>query len=143
MEIYECYDSLNKQVAVLCVIFVRLCKGPQQSQRRQFCDHTYPPDTLSGYQSYCQNSVISHITIGSYVSVRSSRYEALGKFGEHERCVRGARGVASSNSSFLSALQISQVLHISMYAQLTYENIFNPRENFFLEGKLLIDKDHV
>ena len=52
------------------------------------CDHTYPPDTLSGYQSYCQNSVISHITIGSYVSVRSSRYEARGKFGEHERCVR-------------------------------------------------------
>ena len=28
------------------------------------------------------------LTIGSYVSVRSSRYEARGKFGEHERCVR-------------------------------------------------------
>ena len=26
-----------------------------------------------------------HSTIGSYVSVRSSRYEARGKFGEHER----------------------------------------------------------
>ena len=25
-----------------------------------------------------------HLTIGSYVSVRSSRYEARGKFGEHE-----------------------------------------------------------
>ena len=116
MEIYECYDSLNKQVAVLCVIFVRLCKGPQQSQRRQFCDHTYPPDTLSGYQSYCQNSVISHITIGSYVSVR-----------------------AESNSSFLSALQTSQVLHISMYAQLTYEPIvlkhFQPEGKFFSRGK--------
>ena len=35
-------------------------------------------------------------------AVRSSRYEALGKFGEHERCVRVARGVAESNSSFLS-----------------------------------------
>ena len=34
------------------------------------------------------------ITIGSSVSVRSSRYEARGKFGEHERCVRVARGVA-------------------------------------------------
>ena len=63
------------------------------------------------------------LTIGSYVSVRSSRYEARGKFGEHERCVRVARGVAESNSSFLSALQTSQVLHISMNAQLTYEPI--------------------
>ena len=33
--------------------------------------------------------------------MRSSRYEARGKFGEHERCVRVARGVAESNSSFL------------------------------------------
>ena len=68
--------------------------------------------------------VVAHqSTIGSYVSVRSSRYEARGKFGEHERCVRVARGVAESNSSFLSALQTSQVLHISMNAQLTYEPI--------------------
>ena len=66
---------------------------------------------------------ISHLTIDSYVSERSSRYEARGKFGEHERCVRVARGVAESNSSFLSALQTSQVLHISMNAQLTYEPI--------------------
>ena len=50
-------------------------------------------------------------------AVRSSRYEARGKFGEHERCVRVARGVAESNSSFLSALQTSQVLHISMNAR--------------------------
>ena len=28
-------------------------------------------------------------------SVRSSRYEAREKFGEHERCVRVARGVAN------------------------------------------------
>ena len=64
-----------------------------------------------------------YLTIGSYISVRSSRYEARGKFGEHERCVRVARGVAESNSSFLSALQTSRVLHISMNAQLTYEPI--------------------
>ena len=44
------------------------------------------------------------LTIGSHVSVRSSRYEASGKFGEHERCVRVALGHASSNFSFLSAL---------------------------------------
>ena len=30
------------------------------------------------------------LTIGSYVSMRSSRYEARGKFGEHERCVRAS-----------------------------------------------------
>ncbi|RMX56265.1 hypothetical protein pdam_00011444, partial [Pocillopora damicornis] len=47
--------------------------------------------------------------------------EALGKFGEHERCVGVARGVAKSNSSFLSALQTSQVLYISMNARLTCE----------------------
>ena len=47
-------------------------------------------------------------------AMRSSRYEARGKFGEHERCVRVARGVAESNSSFLSTLQTSRVLHISM-----------------------------
>ena len=67
--------------------------------------------------------VYRKLTIGSYVSVRSSRYKAREKFGEHERCVRVARGVAESNSSFLSALQTSQVLHISMNAQLTYEPI--------------------
>ena len=35
-------------------------------------------------------------------AVRALRYEARGKFGEHERCVRVARGVAESDSSFLS-----------------------------------------
>ena len=35
--------------------------------------------------------------------------DARRKFGEHERSVRIARGVAECNSSFLSALQTSQV----------------------------------
>ena len=35
--------------------------------------------------------------------------DAHGKFGEHEKCVRVARGAAESNSSFLRALQTSQV----------------------------------
>ena len=61
-----------------------------------------------------------YLIIGSYVSVRSSRCEERRMFGQHERCVRVARGVASS---FLSALQTSQVLHILMNAQLTYEPI--------------------
>ena len=56
--------------------------------------------------------------------MRSSRYEAGGKFGEEER------GVASSNSSFLSATKTSQVLHTSMNAQLTHEPIVL-YENFF------------
>ena len=63
------------------------------------------------------------LTIGSYVSVRSLRYEARKKFWEHERCIRVAQGYALSNSSFLSALQTSQVLHISVNAQLMYEPI--------------------
>ena len=64
-----------------------------------------------------------YLTIGSYVSVRSSKYEARVQFGEHERYVRVARRVVESNSSFLRALQTSQVFHISMNAQLTYELI--------------------
>ena len=67
--------------------------------------------------------LVEQLTIGSFVSVRSSRYEACGKFGEHERCVRVAQGIAESNSSSLSALQTSQVLHVLMNAQLTYEPI--------------------
>ena len=35
--------------------------------------------------------------------------DARGKFGAHEKCVRVARGAAEGNSSFLSALQTSQV----------------------------------
>ena len=34
---------------------------------------------------------------------------AHGKFGEHEKCVRVARGAAERNPSILSALQTSQV----------------------------------
>ena len=67
--------------------------------------------------------LVEQLTISSYISMHSLTYEAHGKFGEHERCVRAARGVAESNSSFLSALQTSQVLHISMNAQLTNEAI--------------------
>ena len=43
-----------------------------------------------------------HLTISSCVSVRMSRYWARGKFGEHERGVRVARGAAECNSSLLS-----------------------------------------
>ena len=64
--------------------------------------------------------------------MHSLRYEARRKFGEYERCVRVAQGIAKSNSSFfLSALQTSQVLHILMNAQLTYEPIVNLLITFF------------
>ena len=79
-------------------------------------------DSFNSWENF-NDSTLQKLTIGSYVSVRSSRYEARGKFGEHKRYVRVARGVAESNSSFLSALQTSQVLHILMNAQLTYEPI--------------------
>ena len=42
------------------------------------------------------------------------------------------KGIAKSNSSFLSALQTSQELHISMNAQLTSEPIYF--EDFQLMG---------
>ena len=64
-------------------------------------------------------------------AVCSLRYEALGKFREHSRV---ALSYALSNSSFLSALQTSQVLHILMNAQLMYEPIvlwhFQPDRKF-------------
>ena len=48
-------------------------------------------------------------TIGSCLACIYRVMDARGKFGEHERNVRVARGAAKSNSSFLSALQTSQV----------------------------------
>ena len=47
----------------------------------------------------------------------------LGKFGEHERGVRVARGTAESKSNLLSSLQTFQVLNILTYAQLKHELI--------------------
>ena len=50
-------------------------------------------------------------TIGSCLACVYRVMDARGKFGEHERSVRVARGVAESNSSLLSTLQTSQ-LHL-------------------------------
>ena len=57
--------------------------------------------------------------------------------GEHKRRVKVAQG--SINSSFLSALQTSQVLHISMNAQLMYEPIV--LQHFQPDGKLFFLRD--
>ena len=50
----------------------------------------------------------THIKNLFTLSMRIST-DARGKFREHEKCVRVARGAAEGNSSFLSALQTSQV----------------------------------
>ena len=59
---------------------------------------------LSQHLNHRVENVIKQLVHTS--AVRSSRYEASGKFGEHERCVRVAQGVAESNSSFLSIYPI-------------------------------------
>ena len=52
---------------------------------------------------------IGYLRIGSCLACVYRVMDARGKFGEHERSVRVTRGAAESNSSFLSALQTSQV----------------------------------
>ena len=71
--------------------------------------------------------------------MRLLRYEAHGKFGEHERCVRVAQGIAESNSSFLSSLQTSHVLHILMNTQMMYKTIV--LYHFQLDGKFFFSRD--
>ena len=58
---------------------------------------------------------------GSCVGVCSSPYAAGGKFEEHIKYVRVARGAAESKSSFLSALSTFQVPHILINARMTNE----------------------
>ena len=68
-------------------------------------------DTLEQRRLSHQLSIFYKIQlrIGSCLTCVYRVMDALGKFGEHERSVRVARGAAESNSSFLSALQTSQV----------------------------------
>ena len=58
----------------------------------------------------CENMLIKDVfkleDCGVFVTSQHRVMDARGKFGEQERCVRVARGVASS---FLCALQTSQV----------------------------------
>ena len=56
-----------------------------------------------------EGCAISNLRICSCLACVYRVVDARGKFGEHEKCVRVARGAAESNSSFLSALQTSQV----------------------------------
>ena len=52
---------------------------------------------------------VFYLRIGSCLACVYRVMDARGKFGEHERSARVARGAAESNSSFLSALQTSRV----------------------------------
>ena len=47
-----------------------------------------------------------------------------GRFGEHERCVRVAQGVAESNSSFLSALNFPSASYLDDPTADTWTNCF-------------------
>ena len=65
--------------------------------------------------------------------------DARGKFGEYVRCVRIARGAVESNSSFLSALQPSQVhpwlhIHTGKNMSMFFYNIAD-KNAFWLTGK--------
>ena len=65
--------------------------------------------TLSGDYEGIQCTCKAKLRIGSCLACVYRVMDARGKFGEHKRSVRVARGIAESNSSFLSALQTSQV----------------------------------
>ena len=79
-----------------------------------FFNKTIIPLALVGYEMIIANSALRaslaiYLRIGSCLACVYRVMDARGKFGEHERSVRVARGAAESNSSFLSALQTSQV----------------------------------
>ena len=57
----------------------------------------------------CLTYFDGYLRIGSCLACVYRVMDARGKFGEHEKRVRVARGVAESNSSFLSALETFQV----------------------------------
>ena len=68
--------------------------------------------------------------------------DARGKFGEHERCAR----VAECNSSFLSALQTSQVhqqldIHTAKSMSKFFYNIADKNACFLINCKILITRD--
>ena len=58
----------------------------------------------------CSSSIYyNNLRICSCLACIYRVMDARGKFGEHEKYARVAQGPAESNSSFLSALQTSQV----------------------------------
>ena len=81
--------------------------------------------------------------IGSCLACVYRVMDARGKFGEHERSVRVARGAADSNSSFLSALQTSRpcvhkdfVHDDSIVVEKPSENVHKQSQNTHVEVKI-------
>ena len=112
----------------------------KQKQKRVLKNMFDTNEEYSRVKAYCiRPTHIIAVLVHTSACVHGDTKE---KFGEHERCVRVTRGVAESNSSFVSATQTSLVLHISTNARLTHEqlfyNIFNPMENFFSRGICLL-----
>jgi len=101
-------------------VFVYFCRFLTRDVK-SVCPFVCPSLPPSIPKLFFHRSAFIQWTSLSCVSVRMSRYWARGKFGEHKRCVRVARGAAESNSSLLSALQTSQVLNMWTYAQLKHE----------------------
>ena len=62
---------------------------------------------VSSFQKRVSSSHISNLRIYSCLACVYRVMDARGKFEEHEKYVRVARGAAESNSSFSSALQTS------------------------------------
>ena len=61
--------------------------------RKPYCFKLWYLIVVSAFLTVsCNVKTVRHLAIGSFVSVRMSRSEALGKFEEHERGVRVGRG---------------------------------------------------
>ena len=78
--------------------------GSKKFHCQTSCDHE-----LANEWARCSGKNARYLRIGSCLACVYRVMDARGKFGEHERSVRVARGAAESTSSFLSALQTSQV----------------------------------
>ena len=64
----------------------------------------FPKLPIVSASGYVYTRAIFYLTIGSWLACVYRVMDARGKFGEHERSVRVARGAADCNSSFTSAL---------------------------------------
>ena len=127
--------NLIRQIHTLCYIITELVNLSNQIQLRErasysYCGRSWCSANKSLEKKNFPSGWKCYKTIGSYVSVRSSRYEARGKFGEQERCAR-----VLASCFFLCF--ISRWTHSWRMNQLFY-NIFNSMEFFFPRGICLL-----
>ena len=113
------YDNMLSALILKYYFPIIPCHFPvsrHENFRINFCLHfcTFLKSSLKRKSDYfplfsVEFPVIRHLRICSSLACVYRVMDARGKFGEHEKCVRVARGAAESNCSFLSALQTSQV----------------------------------